>query len=869
MTIRLVVPLVVVTLAAAGCESTARPVAGAPGSSDDSGALALGCTSCHGDADRQAAPLVKAAPATGAHLAHLGGTLYRDPVGCETCHPIATSIGHANGAVELSFGGVPAAWGPSRWNDAAGTCTTYCHGSATPAWTGGGLDCASCHGNPPAGHDPTSTTCSACHPGTVLADGAVNVSSRLHLNGTVEVEVSHAAGWSAPTQHGYAANASLASCRACHGASLDGGTSGVSCNSCHGGTAWQSSCTFCHGDATRASNQAAPPAGTQGETATTTVAVGAHAKHLSGGAIGAAVACTACHAVPTGIAHVDGTAAVTFGAAATRGGLAPAWNGSGCASTYCHGATISGGTNKTPSWTGGASQASCGTCHGVPPPAPHTASTSCESCHEGYTATTVNAATHLDGTVQSAGAAHAAGWATPTQHGYAANANLASCRACHGASLDGGTSGVSCNTCHGGTSAWQSSCTFCHGDATRASNQAAPPVGTQGETATTTVAVGAHAKHLSGGAIGAAVACTECHLVPAGIAHVDGTAAVTFGAGARRDGAAPAWNGTGCASTYCHGATISGGTNKTPSWTGGAPQASCGTCHGVPPPAPHTTSTSCESCHEGYTATTVNAATHLDGAVQVQAGGGHAAGWADPAQHGHEANRAGLAGCKSCHGADLAGGSSLVSCNACHGGTAWQTSCTFCHGGGASPAPPVDTQGRSVATNVSVGVHASHVATTISTPIGCGECHPARSGNVVADVAHLDGDGRAEIAFGALARTGGRNPVYARASETSATCASTYCHGGFTGGANATMSWTGATAVTCTSCHGAPPSSGEHGRSNHRSRSCGDCHGAGYSATAVVAATHVNGSVQTGNRITSYDRTRGTCTNSCHDPETW
>ena len=80
-------------------------------------------------------------------------------------------------------------------------------------------------------------------------------------------------------------------------------------------------------------------------------------------------------------------------------------------------------------------------------------------------------------------------------------------------------------------------------------------------------------------------------------------------------------------------------------------------------------------------------------------------------------------------------------------------------------------------------------------------------------------------------------------------------------------SWTSTTQVGCTSCHGAPPSTGEHQRSNHRSRSCGDCHGTGYSATGVVAATHVNGSVQVGNRITTFNGT--TCTNACHGSETW
>ena len=562
---RTALPFAIAAFAIAGCDSVPRPV-----SEQTSAGFPLECTTCHGDSTRAAASaLVKAAPATGAHLAHLQGKHFRDPLACENCHPIATSSRHSNGEVDLPFSGVPASGAATTWNPADGTCTTYCHGSATPAWTGVGLDCASCHGHPPASHDPNSTTCSACHPGTVLADGSINLAAKLHLNGAVDVNASHGEGWSAPDQHGRSANANLAACRACHGQDLEGGTTGVSCNSCHGGTAWQSTCTFCHGDATRTANPAAPPVGTQGETTTTSVAVGAHAKHLGGGAVGGAVACTECHAVPTGIAHVDGTATVTFGAAASRGSLQPVWDGSGCASTYCHGTTISGGTNKTPTWTAGEGEATCGTCHGVPPPAPHTTSTACGGCHGGYTVASVNATTHLNGSVDATGSGHPAGWSAPTQHGYAANAELASCRACHGHDSTGGTSTVSCNSCHGGT-AWQSSCTFCHGDAARAANQAAPPVGTQGETATTSIAVGAHQRHLTGGFVGAPVACTECHAIPTehrarerdrGRDVRRGRLARRAPAGVERHRAAPRPTATARPSRAER--------NKTPLWTGG------------------------------------------------------------------------------------------------------------------------------------------------------------------------------------------------------------------------------------------------------------------------------------------------------------
>ena len=181
----------------------------------------------------------------------------------------------------------------------------------------------------------------------------------------------------------------------------------------------------------------------------------------------------------------------------------------------------------------------------------------------------------------------------------------------------------------------------------------------------------------------------------------------------------------------------------------------------------------------------------------------------------------------------------------------------------------MDTQGRAATTNVSVGVHASHLGTTLMVAPTCAACHPDRTGsNVVTDAAHVDGDAIAEVAFGALARTGSAPAAYSRTSSTSASCSSVYCHGRFAGGANggagATMSWTSSVQVTCTSCHGAPPSTGRHAK--HSARSCGDCH-PGYTSSVVNQATHVNGSKQVGNRITSF--VSGSCTNSCHGDETW
>jgi predicted CxxxxCH...CXXCH cytochrome family protein len=351
---------------------------------------------------------------------------------------------------------------------------------------------------------------------------------------------------------------------------------------------------------------------------------------------------------------------------------------------------------------------------------------------------------------------------------------------------------------------------------------------------------------------------------------VNGLALVTFGAPAKVGGATPTWNGATCAATSCHGGTLGGGSNTAPTWTAGSTQTTCGSCHGLPPPNHAASSTSCGGCHTGYTATSVNLALHMNGAVDATSQ--HPAGWSAKDQHGYSANRSGFATCKSCHGTNLDGvGGSGPSCTACHttaGFASWATTCTFCHGDRTSglASPPVDTQGGSATTNVSVGVHANHMGTTLMATPACTACHPDRTGsNVITDPAHVDGNGIAEISFGALARTGGAAATYTRTSATAASCATVYCHGGYSGGANATMSWTSTTQVGCTSCHGLPPSTGHHG--DHSGRSCGDCH-PGYTRTTVNQATHINGTKQVGNNITSWNPTTRQCV-GCHGTATW
>jgi len=457
--------------------------------------------------------------------------------------------GHPSGTLAVTWGPLATTGGATpSWNPGTATCSnTYCHGATlgaggtnhTPTWTtvDGTQDaCGTCHALPPpasSGH-PDSSNCGACHAGYTQS----SVNAATHVDGRVEVT---------------------------------------------------ENCTACHGDPTRAPTAAnpllpaAPPVDPLGNTETTAIGVGAHQSHLLGSALGGPIACAECHVVPPAANHPNGTVSVTWGALATTGGASPAWNATTatCSSTYCHGATLNaGGTNHVPVWTiVDGTQAACGTCHGLPPPASsgHPQNTDCGGCHPGYTQTSVNVATHVNGQID--------------------------------------VRGQTCTSCHGSGSQSASPTSPLY---------AAPPLDPLGNSATTAIGVGAHQSHVNAGALSGAVACTECHVVPTDLnGHPTGTVNVTWGTLATTGGAVPAWDpGTAtCSNTYCHGATLNaGGTNQVPAWTTvDGTQAACGTCHGLPPPpsSGHPVSTNCGTCHPGYTQASVNVATHIDGTVEV------------------------------------------------------------------------------------------------------------------------------------------------------------------------------------------------------------------------------------------------------------
>ena len=245
--------------------------------------------------------------------------------------------------------------------------------------------------------------------------------------------------------------------------------------------------------------------------------------------------------------------------------------------------------------------------------------------------------------------------------------------------------------------------------------------------------------------------------------------------------AAYAGAGGTCSNTYCHG-NLGGGigaTNVTPTWKTAATLV-CNSCHGMPPATTstgrfHPNRTDCGACHSGYTGTTVNVATHVNGVIEYT-----------------------TQTCTTCHGDPARTGADA-------------NAVAF------SSAPPVDAANAS--TGAKVGAHVRHLLTgaaggpSFSKQVACSECHSA-----AIPATPLHANGAANVAFGTLARTGAVTPTY-----TGSTCSNTYCHGNFTNGAGANAINWNAGAITCNSCHGTPPG-GTHPAGSTLA-TCGNCHG--------------------------------------------
>jgi len=217
---------------------------------------------------------------------------------------------------------------------------------------------------------------------------------------------------------------------------------------------------------------------------------------------------------------------------------------------------------------------------------------------------------------------HGDGWTDPASanfHGLAIqqlNWNMTTCKSCHGPNYAGGTAQKSCLTCHTQTNGPEA-CNTCHGNfnAPVGNNLSwAPPRAVNGDTVATSRGVGAHQAHLLA-TMGKVLKCQECHTVPSQVyaaGHInsplpaivamnDTLANLVSGSGAFIPHPAYSAAQLQCNNTYCHGNwqaqkasapadrqyiyidSVIVGANYSPKWTGGVNEATCGSCHGLPP----------------------------------------------------------------------------------------------------------------------------------------------------------------------------------------------------------------------------------------------------------------------------------------------
>lgn len=341
------------------------------------------------------------------------------------------------------------------------------------------------------------------------------------------------------------------------------------------GGEYETRCATCHGDPDREGDsllRAAPPIDLNRNTDRSYPGVGAHQIHLVASETHPAIACSECHVVPNEAdapGHADDArpAELRFGSLSRTGARSPRYDpvAQSCADTWCH-------RSADAVWTlPKSSSQACGTCHALPPPAPHPQGENCAACHGeviSQEGTFARPDQHVDGTVQ-----------------YDAPA-----------------------------------CQACHGD----EDSPAPPSDTAGNSTTSFVGVGAHRAHLSGSDRARAVECAECHVVPDLIqdpTHVDGAPAEIRFSGVTRAGMRrPSWDREArrCTDSWCHGPGASG-SGTSPDWVSDGPLL-CDSCHGAPPPDPHPQMARCSLCHQAVideTGAIRAPELHVDGVVQT------------------------------------------------------------------------------------------------------------------------------------------------------------------------------------------------------------------------------------------------------------
>jgi predicted CxxxxCH...CXXCH cytochrome family protein len=705
------------------------------------------------------------------------------------------------------------------------------------------------------------------------------------------------------------------------------------CMTCHPHNAgFKAGCDVCHGNPpTTSDNNGSTTTGlVWSPSPTRAVSPGAHQMH----AVTMAMKCNTCHNGNT-MPNVSNTIQMGFDISATN---APGWSGSKtggsyngfiptapysfvsgdgnittvtqtgsnkCSNLYCHGGwSGSGGSNTTPSWTSGASQAACGTCHGTTAASPPTAgdhakhagngagqlNLGCGMCH-GPTPADNN---HVDGRTV---------WMLSTGNAlFGANAKY---------------KGVSVSTTAVSLSSY-GSCTniYCHSDGTTATGGTVNIVPTWGVTSLPTnctgchngslivatssrMASGTHTPHIDNEGVAASFECKICHNVTVSgnttisnysnhtNAVVNVSFDATYGGSYSGTGVPGAANGN-CTNVYCHSngnINAATPTYKTVWWGSSWGAANhCAQCHGngtnawptyTSGPGGSTIANSHVSHMTGgysYTCNHCHAATAANNTTLVNGTTTHLNKVEDVVIWTTGVYNSTTKVCTNtfCHGSNSAAwGSNSTTihvCTMCHG----TPSASISGQGDPKIAPGgtgVDTNGDSAASDPQVGAHQSHLLSwnTYSSPVGCDDCHKVFAN--VTDAGHNDHALPAIIVWGTMSKMNGANPSYDAATRS---CNNTYCHGAkmwysSSNGRDTSPVWnsigylsgTKTAAGDCGMCHGAPPS-GYTPNSHSGSEAIGDCNGChphvNTNGTFSDPTLHIDGKV---------DAAGGSCT-GCH-----
>ena len=370
-------------------------------------------------------------------------------------------------------------------------------------------------------------------------------------------------------------------------------------------------------------------------------------------------------------------------------------------------------------------------------------------------------------------------------------------------------------------------CTRCHGGA----GSAAPPHSVRGAVAPSERGVGAHAAHLSGGRIARPLGCEACHPLPASASpgappHLDGHVDVRFDAATPRPGGTFDPTTASCAAAYCHGATLAGGRDRA-ELDGRRrrrrgvrrlprdPAAAAAPAARELPPLPPAD----RRRERGHRRRGRQARERV-----VDRSSYHPLEWSDPAQHGYAANRD-LSNCRNCHGADLGGGISGVSCDACHrlaGGRAAPS---------ATATPRARSPGRAAGGDAGRVAHDRSRRRRPPAPPRGRRLAPgsrARSATLVPPTRARERRPGADVGHARAARRRGAAWAFA-----GATC-SNYCHGATLAGRRRTPRRPGRRSTGAGGLRHLPRRCRRRPRTRrtrpHDGTSCGDCHGAGYPA---------------------------------------